>query len=243
MSDGYDLQRAKRIDRDRLQLLTSKFAQDVAEETKASERLLASKGMANSGAAIRQFVDIRVAAMNQLITDAVAPRKEMIDRAPGLATAYELGNLQKKLDEYVDGIRHAVKSLVTLNPRGGGRLSVLSALPDYGAGLKQKIKTKLKTLENECKLPKREAAGPSTSTPVTAPTWRSGTCQTVFSRLCGAAVTVNSKCGMTEQLEFGLGEKRAPAKWPYPVCSYVTRHSEDELNSDAKDSPRRNGVR
>ncbi len=67
--------------------------------------------------------------------------------------------------------------------------------------------------------------------------------QTVFSRLCGAAVTMNSKCGMTEQLEFGLGEKSTPAKWPYPVCSYVTRHSEDELNSDAKDSPRRNGVR
>ena len=51
--------------------------------------------MASSGAAIRQFLDTRVEAMNKLIIDAVALRKEMIDRAPGLATAYELGTYKK----------------------------------------------------------------------------------------------------------------------------------------------------
>jgi hypothetical protein len=110
MDHKFELQTAKQVERDRFRLLVSKFSQDVDGKTKASERLLRSKGQANSGNAIRQSVDIRVTAMNELITDAVKLRKEMIDRAPGLATNYELGNLERTLNGYVDGIEHSVKS-------------------------------------------------------------------------------------------------------------------------------------
>ena len=85
-----------------------------------------------------------------------------------------------------------MKSFVTLNPRGGGRDSVLRALPGDGAELKQKIKTELRILENESKLPRREAAGTIHINTGHGSNVVIGNGQTVFSQPCGVAVTMNS---------------------------------------------------
>jgi len=161
-----NLQNVKALENARYMELFSQNAEMVARKTEASRMELAHRGMSNSGVAGKQFVDIRVEGFEEFLGRVIELRREMITLAPELGSQYELDQLKSKLNHHADALPNSIRTFISQQPRGGGKIEITGQLPIMATTLKAKIAQKIDIVLKENRVQRKPsgtihiAAGP-----------------------------------------------------------------------------------
>jgi hypothetical protein len=166
MVNAQNLNNVKALESARYMELLSENAEMIAGRTEASRMELAHRGMSNSGVASKRFMDIRVEAFEELLGKVIELRREMITLAPELGCQYELDHLKSKLNHRADALPNSIRTFISQQPRGGGKIEVTGQLPIMATRLKAKIAQKIDIVLKENMVQKKPsgtihiAAGP-----------------------------------------------------------------------------------
>ena len=116
----FNIHAARRLENIRLSMLLEQSAVQRDIDLGALLRAAAARGGAISGGLLKREVDIIFTATETMIERAIAYRKELARRAPGLLLAFpHLKELHAKLDQFADGAVLAFKARHAGNPPAG----------------------------------------------------------------------------------------------------------------------------
>lgn len=151
--EGMALSDALQLEGIRFNQLRSDAATKREVDIKALERKLASQGTVLSGGSLTAVVGIIFSAIEGVVCEVIAYRKELAPRVPELLTPASLQVLQKNLNEYIDGGVTGVRSRQSIeSARTGGSLAASQEAQRRAYGLKARLKQQLTALSLEARL-------------------------------------------------------------------------------------------